>query len=279
MVASVLSSPRAVEMSILAVRAFVPFRQILATNRQLAAKLDELDHKIAAHDKSIADHGTSIDAHRKGILSLYSAIENLMPTLTNRQIGFKGRIRRTAQRRHRQHGGEAISRAGHLAIDLSEAPGPVNDPALPARRPSGDAPGAVGDDEDGAAAQADGGDLVFATPGPGFLSPRRMGQHQPPVLLDGLVLMQERSGTVPKTRSPLSAWKTLNLISGSSSTANVAGRNPSGTASEPTCLNAWVFEQQAPGFKILAWRTLTSSSNSVCVCPTIRTSAWACSRR
>ena len=91
MVASVLSSPRAVEMSILAVRAFVPFRQILATNRQLAAKLDELDHKIAAHDKSIADHGTSIDAHRKGILSLYSAIENLMPTLTNRQIGFKGK--------------------------------------------------------------------------------------------------------------------------------------------------------------------------------------------
>jgi cell division septum initiation protein DivIVA len=91
MAASVLNSPRAVEMSILVVRAFVRFRQILATNRQLATKLDELDHKIAAHDKSIADHGKSIAAHRKGIVSLYAAIENLMPTLTDRQIGFKGK--------------------------------------------------------------------------------------------------------------------------------------------------------------------------------------------
>ncbi|MGO9288386.1 MAG: ORF6N domain-containing protein, partial [Polyangia bacterium] len=90
MAASVLNSPRAVEMSILVVRAFVRFRQILATNRQLAAKLDELDNKIASHDKSIADHGKSIAAHRKGIVSLYAAIENLMPTLTDRQIGFKG---------------------------------------------------------------------------------------------------------------------------------------------------------------------------------------------
>ena len=91
MAASVLNSPRAVEMSILVVRAFVRFRQILATNRQLAAKLDELDNKIASHDKSIADHGKSIAAHRKGIVSLYAAIENLMPTLTDRQIGFKGK--------------------------------------------------------------------------------------------------------------------------------------------------------------------------------------------
>jgi len=91
MAASVLNSPRAVQMSILVVRAFVRFRQILATNRQLAAKLDELDNKIAAHDRTIADHGKSIESHRKGIVSLYAAIENLMPTLADRQIGFKGK--------------------------------------------------------------------------------------------------------------------------------------------------------------------------------------------
>jgi hypothetical protein len=43
-----------------------------------------MDRKFAAHDKNI-------EAHRKGIVSLYSAIENLIPTVTDRQIGFKGK--------------------------------------------------------------------------------------------------------------------------------------------------------------------------------------------
>jgi len=87
MAASVLNSPKAVEMSILVVRAFVRFRRILATNRQLAAKVDELERKM---DQKLAAHDKSIEAHRKGIVSLYTAIENLMPTLSDRQIGFKG---------------------------------------------------------------------------------------------------------------------------------------------------------------------------------------------
>jgi hypothetical protein len=70
------------------VRAFVRFRRILATNRQLAAKVDELERKM---DLKFAAHDKSIEAHRKGIVSLYSAIENLMPTLTGRQIGFVGK--------------------------------------------------------------------------------------------------------------------------------------------------------------------------------------------
>ena len=88
MAASVLNSPRAVEMGILVVRAFVRFRRILATNRPLAAKVDELERKM---DRKFAAHAKSIEAHRKGIVSLYSAIENLMPTLTDRQIGFVGK--------------------------------------------------------------------------------------------------------------------------------------------------------------------------------------------
>jgi hypothetical protein len=43
-----------------------------------------MDQKLAAHDQSI-------EAHRKGIVSLYTAIENLMPILSDRQIGFKGK--------------------------------------------------------------------------------------------------------------------------------------------------------------------------------------------
>jgi len=88
MAASVLNSPKAVEMSILVVRAFVRFRRILATTPQLAAKVDELERKM---DQKLAAHDKSIEAHRKGIVSLYTAIENLMPTLSDRQIGFKGK--------------------------------------------------------------------------------------------------------------------------------------------------------------------------------------------
>jgi hypothetical protein len=54
MAASVLNSPKAVEMSILVMRVLVRLRQILATNCQLAAKLGELERRIAAHDKNIA---------------------------------------------------------------------------------------------------------------------------------------------------------------------------------------------------------------------------------
>src|SRR5438132_12237065 len=42
MLASVLNSQRAVEMSLFVVRAFVQMREMLMSNRQLAAKLDEL---------------------------------------------------------------------------------------------------------------------------------------------------------------------------------------------------------------------------------------------
>jgi hypothetical protein len=88
MAASVLSSAKAVEMSILVVRAFVQFRRFLAAHSELAAKIDEIEremnHRLAAHDKSI-------EAQRQGILSLYAVIENLMPTLSDRRIGFQGK--------------------------------------------------------------------------------------------------------------------------------------------------------------------------------------------
>lgn len=54
MAASVLNSPKAVEMSILVVRALVRLRWILAGNRPWAAKLDELEPRGAGHDKNSA---------------------------------------------------------------------------------------------------------------------------------------------------------------------------------------------------------------------------------
>lgn len=55
MAASVLNSSPAVEMSIFVVRAFVRLREILASNRALAAKVMELDRRLKTHDAAIQD--------------------------------------------------------------------------------------------------------------------------------------------------------------------------------------------------------------------------------
>lgn len=53
MAASVLNSPRAVEVSVQVVRAFVRLRELLASNKELAKKLDALELKLSSHDKTI----------------------------------------------------------------------------------------------------------------------------------------------------------------------------------------------------------------------------------
>jgi hypothetical protein len=55
MAASVLNSPRAVEMSLFVVRAFVRLRETLAKHKALAAKLAELEGRLETHDKAIEE--------------------------------------------------------------------------------------------------------------------------------------------------------------------------------------------------------------------------------
>ena len=54
MVASVLNTDRAVEVSLYVVRAFVHLREMLTSNKELAAQLAELERKFATHDQAIA---------------------------------------------------------------------------------------------------------------------------------------------------------------------------------------------------------------------------------
>ena len=54
MAANVLASPRAIEMSVHVVRAFVRLREMIGANKELARKLDELEGKLATHDQAIA---------------------------------------------------------------------------------------------------------------------------------------------------------------------------------------------------------------------------------
>jgi hypothetical protein len=78
MAANVLNSPRAVEVSVYVVRAFVRLREMIASNKELAKKLDELEKKYDKHDKQF--------------MVVFDAIRSLMaqPELKKRKIGFKG---------------------------------------------------------------------------------------------------------------------------------------------------------------------------------------------
>jgi len=60
MLATILNSRRATEMSIFVVRAFVQMREVLLGNKQLAAKLAALEERVGGDDAVIADLITAI---------------------------------------------------------------------------------------------------------------------------------------------------------------------------------------------------------------------------
>lgn len=81
MAAMILNSPRAVEMSVYVVRAFVRLRRILEQNKDLAAKLADLERKFDGHDQQI--------------LALVQAIRQLMappPEKKRKPIGFHSQM-------------------------------------------------------------------------------------------------------------------------------------------------------------------------------------------
>ena len=78
MAASVLSSAKAVEVSVFVVRAFVKLREVIAGHKELALKMAQLERKLSAHDNQI--------------IGMVKAIKQLMnPKLPPkaRRIGFK----------------------------------------------------------------------------------------------------------------------------------------------------------------------------------------------
>jgi len=87
MLAAVLNTPRAIEVSVFVVRAFVKLREILTTHKALAHKLAELESKIETHDEAIR--------------SLVSAIRQLMapPAAGQKKIGFQLREKRASYSR------------------------------------------------------------------------------------------------------------------------------------------------------------------------------------
>ena len=79
MLASVLNSERAIETSILVVRAFVRFREMISERKEIAKKITELEKRLAGHDNDIQ--------------AIVATIRQLMttPSPRKRQIGFENR--------------------------------------------------------------------------------------------------------------------------------------------------------------------------------------------
>jgi hypothetical protein len=78
MLAAVLKSRRAVEVSVFVVQAFIRMRKLLADQRQFALKLAEIEAKLTAHDKNFQ---VVFDALRK-------LMQPLEPHPRKRRIGF-----------------------------------------------------------------------------------------------------------------------------------------------------------------------------------------------
>lgn len=77
MAASALNSPRAIEVSVFIVRAFVKLRRVISEHKELVRKIEQLDRRLADHDQQI--------------LSLVQAIKHLIspsPVPKKRRIGF-----------------------------------------------------------------------------------------------------------------------------------------------------------------------------------------------
>jgi hypothetical protein len=55
MAATLLNSPRATELSVYVVRAFVQLRGILVSNRELGVKVHQLERKVSTHERNIAE--------------------------------------------------------------------------------------------------------------------------------------------------------------------------------------------------------------------------------
>ena len=80
MLSSVLRSPRAVQMNILIVRAFVKLREMLASHRELATRVEKLEAKQRTHASVIGILADEIEKMKKPAQ---------LPVPPKRRIGFR----------------------------------------------------------------------------------------------------------------------------------------------------------------------------------------------
>jgi len=78
MAASIISSPRAIEVGLYIVRAFVALRGVISGHKELAAKIAQLERKLTDHD-----------GHIVAIVKAIKSLTYSNPVPKKRRIGFK----------------------------------------------------------------------------------------------------------------------------------------------------------------------------------------------
>jgi len=91
MAATVLSSPKAVEMSVFVVRAFIKMREQLLTTTTLAQRLAEVERTLLTHDSALRDLYQKL---RPLLLPALSNVEGPPPEPPCKRIGFGVKERR-----------------------------------------------------------------------------------------------------------------------------------------------------------------------------------------
>ena len=77
MAASVLNTPRAIEVSVFIVRAFIKLRQFIAGRKELQRKISQIDKRLTDHDEQIVE-----------LVNLIKQLLNPEPPPKKRRIGF-----------------------------------------------------------------------------------------------------------------------------------------------------------------------------------------------
>jgi hypothetical protein len=81
MLSSVLNSPRAVQMNIFIIRAFVKLREQMATNTDLGRKIEQIEASQKLHSRALQEHALIL-------VSVVQDIQKLKHPPSTRAIGF-----------------------------------------------------------------------------------------------------------------------------------------------------------------------------------------------
>jgi phage regulator Rha-like protein len=91
MLSAVLSSERAIQMSIVIVRAFVKLRELLATNKDLARSVEQIESTQKQHARTQEQQTRTLQQHASILVSVVQDIRKLKNPPITRAIGFAPR--------------------------------------------------------------------------------------------------------------------------------------------------------------------------------------------
>jgi hypothetical protein len=77
MAASVLNTPKAIDVSVFIIRAFVNVRKLLADNKEIQRKISDIEKKLTEHDDQIVE-----------LVKIIRQLINPKPPPKSRRIGF-----------------------------------------------------------------------------------------------------------------------------------------------------------------------------------------------